>query len=54
MKDIEYVISNLFITQKNLKEKYNDLLYLINKQAEFRKQAESNLTNEIQNFINKI
>lgn len=54
---IQQYILNGAIVAENLKYRwnpYNDLLYLINKQAEFRKQAENNLTNEIQNFINKI
>ena len=33
---------------------YKDYLYLINRQDEFRKQAENNLNIEIQNFINRI
>ena len=33
---------------------YQNYLYSINKQNEFRKQAENNLNKEIENFINKI
>jgi hypothetical protein len=52
----QYILEGEVVTE-NFKYRWNpykDFLYLINKQDEFRKQAESNLNKEIQNFINKI
>jgi hypothetical protein len=52
----QYVLENAVVIE-NFKYRwnpYNDFLYLINKQDEYRLQAESNLHPEIQNFINKI
>ena len=52
----QYVLEGTIIIE-NFKyrwDPYKDLLNLINKQDEFRKQSKSNLTLEIQNFINKI
>jgi len=52
----QYVLEGIVVAE-NIKygwNPYNDLLYLINRKDEFRAVAESNLTNEINNFINKI
>ena len=52
----QYVLKNA-VTIENFKYRWNPYktyLYLIDKQIEFRKQAENNLNLEIQNFINKI
>jgi hypothetical protein len=52
----QYVLKGTIVTE-NFKYRWNpykDLLYLINKQDEFRKQAESNLNTELKKFINKI
>jgi len=52
----QYVLEEMIVTE-NIKygwNPYSSLLYLINKKDEFRIQAESNLSNEIQNFINRI
>lgn len=52
----QYVLKGTIVTE-NFKYRWNpykDLLCLINKQDEFRKQAESNLNNELKKFINKI
>jgi hypothetical protein len=52
----QYVLENAVVIE-NFKYRWNpykEYLHLINKQAEFRKQAENNLNSEIQNFINKI
>lgn len=52
----QYVLKGTIVTE-NFKYRWNsykDLLYLINKQDEFRKQAESNLNAELKKFINKI
>jgi len=52
----QYILENAVIIE-NFKyrwDPYKDYLYLINKQDEFRTQAEFNFPPEIQNFINKI
>jgi hypothetical protein len=52
----QYVLENSIIIE-NFKYRWNpykNFLYSINKQDEFRKQAELNIQNEIQNFINRI
>ena len=52
----QYVLENTIVIE-NFKyrwDPYKNYLYSINKQDEFRQQAESNIQNEIQNFINKI
>ena len=52
----QYVLEGMIVTE-NIKYRWNpyqNYLYLINKQNEFRKQAEDNLNIEIQNFINKV
>jgi hypothetical protein len=52
----QYILENAVIIE-NFKyrwDPYKDYLYLINKQSEFRTQAENNLNQEIQNFINRI
>jgi hypothetical protein len=61
MKQKKYPIQQYILTDtiviENFKYRWNpykNYLYLINKQDEFRKQAENNLNSEIQNFINKI
>jgi hypothetical protein len=51
----QYVLEGMIIAE-NIKYRwnpYNGLLSLINKQDEFRKQAESNLGQEIEFFINR-
>jgi hypothetical protein len=51
----QYVLEGMIVAE-NLKYRwnpYNSLLYLINKQDGFRKQAESNLNKELEFFINK-
>jgi hypothetical protein len=50
----QYVLENTIVIE-NFKYRWNpykDFLYSINKQDEFRHQAESNLNLEVQNFIN--
>ena len=52
----QYVLENTVVIE-NFKYRWNsykDYLYLINKQDEYRQQAESNIQNEIQNFIKRI
>ena len=52
----QYVLENSIVIE-NFKYRWNpykNYLYLINKQDEYRTQAEANLSNEIKNFINKI
>ena len=52
----QYVLENMVVIE-NFKYRWNpyqNYLYSINKQNEFRKQAENNLNKEIENFINKI
>ena len=52
----QYVLENSVVIE-NFKYRWNsykNYLYLINKQVEFRSQAESNLNQELQNFINRI
>jgi hypothetical protein len=52
----QYILENAVVIE-NFKYRWNpykEYLHLINKQVEFRKQAEDNLNLEIQNFINKI
>ena len=52
----QYVLEGVIVVE-NFKYRWNpykDYLHLINKQDEFRKQAENNLNIEIQKFINKI
>ena len=52
----QYILEGEIVTE-NFKYRWNpyqEFLYLINKQNEFRKQAESNLAIEIKKFINKI
>lgn len=52
----QYILDGMVVIE-NFKYRWNpykEYLYLINKQDEFRKQAEDNLNPEIQNFINKI
>jgi hypothetical protein len=44
------------IVAENLKyrqDSYKNYLYLINKQSEFRKQAEDNLNSEVNKFLYK-
>jgi len=51
----QYVLENTVVIE-NFKYRWNpykNYLYLINRQDEFRHQAESNLNLEIQNFINR-
>jgi len=51
----QYVLENTAVIE-NFKYRWNpykNYLYLINRQDEFRHQAESNLNLEIQNFINR-
>jgi hypothetical protein len=55
--NIQQYILNGFTIIENFKYRWNsykNYLHLINKQDEFRNQSESNLSKEIQNFINKI
>ena len=52
----QYVLKGMIVSE-NLKyrqDPYKNLLYLINKQSEFRTQAENNLQIEINKFINRI
>lgn len=52
----QYVLENSIVIE-NFKYRWNpykDFLYSINKQDEFRKQAEDSINKEITNFINKI
>lgn len=52
----QYVLKETIVTE-NFKYRWNpykEFVYLINRQDEFRKQAENNLNLEIQNFINKV
>ena len=52
----QYVLENTIVIE-NFKYRWNpykDFLYSINKQDEFRKQAEDSMNKEITNFINKI
>jgi hypothetical protein len=52
----QYILEGEIVTE-NFKYRWNpykDYLYLINKQNEFRQIAESNLSKEVQNFINKL
>jgi hypothetical protein len=52
----QYILENAIIIE-NFKYRWNpykNYLFLINKQDEFRKQAEYNLEQEIKNFINRI
>jgi len=52
----QYVLKGEIVTE-NFKYRWNpykNYLYLIDKQNEYRKQAELNLKNEIANFVNKI
>lgn len=52
----QYILEGIVVAE-NIKYRWNsyqDYLYLINKQDEFRKQAENNLNIELQKFINKI
>lgn len=52
----QYILEGIVVTE-NIKYRWNsyqNYLYLINKQDEFRKQAENNLNIELQKFINKI
>lgn len=52
----QYILEGITVIE-NFKYRWNpykDYLYLIDKQDQFRKQAESNLNNELQNFINRI
>lgn len=52
----QYILDGTVVIE-NFKYRWNpykDYLYLINRQDEFRKQAENNLNIEIQNFINRI
>ena len=52
----QYILDGSIVIE-NFKYRWNpykEYLHLINKQIEFRKQAEDNLNSEIQNFINKI
>jgi len=52
----QYVLEGMIIAE-NLKYRwnpYNSLLSLINRQDEFRKQAERNLNKEVKNFLKKI
>lgn len=55
--NVQQYILNGIIVAENLKyrqDPYKNLLYLINKQSEFRAQAENNLQIEINKFINRI
>lgn len=52
----QYVLEGTIVIE-NFKYRWNpykNYLHLLNKQDEFRKQAENNLNQEIQNFINRI
>jgi hypothetical protein len=52
----QYVLDGLVVIE-NFKYRWNpykDFLYLIDNQAQYRKQAEDNLQKELQNFINKV
>jgi hypothetical protein len=52
----QYVLTNTIVIE-NFKYRWNpykNYLSLIDKQVEFRTQAENNLQLEIQNFINRI
>lgn len=52
----QYILEGMIVAE-NIKYRwnpYNNLLSLVNKQEEFRKQAESNLNKEIEFFINRI
>jgi hypothetical protein len=52
----QYILEGITVIE-NFKYRWNpykDFLYLIDKQDQFRKQAESNLNGELQNFINRI
>jgi hypothetical protein len=52
----QYILEGEIVTE-NFKyrwDPYKSFLFLINKQDEFRKQAESNFKNEINTFINRI
>lgn len=52
----QYVLEGIVVIE-NFKYRWNpykDYLYLINKQDEFRTQAELNLKSEINNFLNRI
>jgi len=52
----QYVLKNTMVIE-NFKyrwDPYKSYLHLIDKQSEFRTQAENNLNQEIQNFINRI
>jgi hypothetical protein len=52
----QYVLENTVVIE-NFKYRgnpYKDFLYSINRQDEYRSQAEANFSNEIKNFINKI
>ena len=55
--DIQQYVLEGMIVAENMKYRwnpYNNLLYLINQQDGFRKQAESNLSLEMKLFINRI
>jgi hypothetical protein len=52
----QYVLEGIVVAE-NMKYRWNsyqEYLYLLNKQDEFRKQAESNLNKEIEFFINRV
>ena len=52
----QYVLEGVMVAE-NIKYRWNpyqEYLSLINRQDEFRKQAENNLNNELQKFINRI
>lgn len=55
--DVQQYVLDGMIVAENLKyrqDPYKNLLYLINKQNEFRARAENNLQTEINKFINRI
>jgi hypothetical protein len=54
--DVQQYVLEEIVVAENMKYRWNpyqEYLYLINKQDEFRKQAESNLNKEIEFFINR-
>ena len=52
----QYVLEGMIVAEnlKYRKDPYKNLLYLINKQSEFRTQAENNLQEEINKFITRV
>jgi hypothetical protein len=52
----QYVLEGMIVAEnlKYRKDPYKNLLYLINKQSEFRVRADNNLQEEINKFINRV